>query len=185
VRRTAPDLFLSRNSILSVFAAETRDGYGADLDWRPVRLLRLQADSTTCASAPRAAPGRPLPRTGRATRPRCGRASSSSPPIPPACRAAGWRSPATATSRGASSCGGPSPARWGLSVDADLYRFKEPIRGRTHSYTGAASLTWQLAPQWAAALTGIASVTPYFESRFEGLARLVYNFSTRTREVVP
>jgi len=185
VRRTAPDLFLSRNSILSVFAAETRDGYGADLDWRPVRLLRLQADYHYLRFGAEGGPGE-APPADREGHEAALRASFQLQPGLTAGLQGRWLEiPGNGYVQGRLFLRWALTGSLGLSVDADLYRFKEPIRGRTHSYTGAASLTWQLAPQWAAALTGIASVTPYFESRFEGLARLVYNFSTRTREVVP
>ncbi|MGC4114860.1 MAG: hypothetical protein QM765_09675 [Myxococcales bacterium] len=184
VRRTAPDLFLSRNSILSVFATQTRDGYGGDLDWRPVRLLRLQADYHYLRFGAEDGPlGDLSDESGHEAALRAG--FHLQPGL-----TAGVQGRWLETS-GNGYVQGRLFATWAitdallLAIDADLYRFKEPIRGQTHSYTGSASLTWQLTPQWAAAVTGIASYSPYFESRFEGLFRLVYNFSTRTHMELP
>lgn len=185
VRRTAPDLFLSRNSIFSVFAAQTRDGYGGDLDWRPVRLLRLQADYHYLRfGAESGVAGDDL--AGESGHEAALRASFDLQPGLTAGLQGRWLE-----TSGNGYVEGRLFVAWaitdalGLAVDADLYRFKEPIRSQTHSYTGSASLTWQLTDRWAAAVTGLASYTPYFDSRFEGLLRLVYNFSTRTRQEVP
>ena len=59
------------------------------------------------------------------------------------------------------------------------------MNDRQQSYVAMASATWDFSPSWTAALTGLASSTPFFQSRFEGYAKLVYNFSTRVREVIP
>src|SRR5262249_3003620 len=42
--RVAPDLFVSRNSIFSVFAEDNRDEVGATLYFRPLPRLRLYGD---------------------------------------------------------------------------------------------------------------------------------------------
>ncbi|HEY3450703.1 MAG TPA: hypothetical protein VGK67_30380 [Myxococcales bacterium] len=185
VRRTAPDLFLSRNSILSVFAAQTRDGYGADLDWRPVRLLRLQAGYHYLRfGAESGQAGADL--AGEAGHEAALRAAFNLQPGLTAGLQGRWlETPGNGYVEGRLFLTWAITESLALAVDADLYRFKEPIQGHTHSYTGSASLTWQMGPRWAACLTGLATYTPYFESRFEGLARLVYNFSTRQREEVP
>jgi hypothetical protein len=185
VRRTAPDLFLPRTSILSVFAADTHDEFGGSLYFRPCRCLAfygdyhylrygaegglvgvgLDAQSGHQASVKAtwyARFGLTLGLQGRfLTAPYNGywegRLFGS------------WRATRALTA----------------VIDLDAYWFQNPINGHSESYLGSFSLTYTLSPSWMAALTGLASVTPFFESRFEGVAKLVYNFSTRAREVQP
>jgi len=47
----------------------------------------------------------------------------------------------------------------------------------------AATLAYDVRPGWRALLSGIGSVTPFAERRFEGMAKLVYELTARVRQV--
>jgi hypothetical protein len=176
--RTAPDLFLPRSSILSVFADESHDEAGASLWLRPLSRLRLTADYHAIVSGSSDFVG-----TGHRGGARVSLALG----------------PALATSLGAEGRilhlpeKGYQQARLFLvhrfspalllSLDADAFHLEQALNGQTFSFTGAASVGWQFARGWSAALSGIADVTPFVERRFEAIARIAYHQQFHLREV--
>ncbi len=173
--RTAPDLFVSRASIFSVFAEETRDEAGATLYLRPAPRLRLWADGyaiddeagvgargglrgslalDAAAATTVGVEGRVLAvPDDRYVQARAYAARRFSPRV-------------TAT------------------LDLASYWLAPNVNGQDLSLTGAATLAWDFAPGWRTVVTGIAGRTPLLESRFEGMAKLVYNFAVRAHQQV-
>lgn len=173
-RRTAPDLFLPRGSILSVFSQESRDEAGGDIYLRPHARARIAADYHVIVDGVGAGHD--------------GGAKTSV-----------YLGSAFETSVGAElrvlhlPDKGYTRARLfvierilpglTLTLDADAYRLEEPVNGQTFSFTGAATLGWDFRPGWRVVVSGVGDVTPFVAQRFECLAKLVYNFAVRVHEV--
>jgi hypothetical protein len=166
-RRTAPDLFLPRSSILSVFSQETRDEAGGYAYWRPLPRLRAEADYHVL-----------LAEAGFGQRGGA-RLSASLGAAYETTRAAEVRFLRLATENGYVQARLYAISRLTqtmvATVDLDLYELEQPINGQTLSFTGAATLGWDFSPRWRAVVTAIADATPQVERRFEGMVKLVYN----------
>ena len=191
-RRTAPDLFLPRNSIFSVFSQEiARRGGRLPLPAKLCRACGCRA-TTTSSSTPTA---RDRTRSGQADR-HLSRAARRWAPTAPDRRAArdrvrDWRSPRhgygawrVALHDGARVRRRAAHARRRATADAAIYFFDADVNGERRSYIAAATLAWSFLPRWRAVVTGIGSVTPFAERRFEGMAKLVYQLTTEVRRVV-
>ena len=172
-RRTSPDLFLPRNSILSVFSQETRDQVGANVWWRPLSRLKAEADyHLILAEAGTGHEGG-------------GRLTATLGPT--------WQTTLAAEARVlrlATANGYVQGRIYGIerissnvtaTVDLDLYSLEQPINGQTLSLTGAATVGWNLSLHWRAVVTGIADTTPQVGRRFECMAKLVYDSVHRVR----
>jgi hypothetical protein len=175
-RRTAPDLFLPRSSILSVFASESHDEVGGDLYLRPLSRLRLSADYHTVLDD-----GGIGHRGGAKLTVSLGRAQGTQ--VGTELRVLHLFDQGYVQSR-----------LFGihrllptlvLTLDLDAYHLEQAVNGQTFSLTGAATLGWDFHPGWRAVVTGIGDVTPYVERRFEGMVKLVYNHVFRVRQVAP
>ena len=71
------------------------------------------------------------------------------------------------------------------TLDASGFFFDADINGQRQSFVAAATLAYDVRPRWRALATGIGSVTPFAERRFEGMAKLVYQLTTTVRQVKP
>jgi hypothetical protein len=166
-RRTAPDLFLPRSSILSVFSQETRDEAGGYAYWRPLPRLRAEADYHVL-----------LAEAGFGQRGGA-RVSASLGAAYETTLAAEVRVLRLATANGYVQGRLYAISRLTqtmvATVDFDLYQLEQPINGQTLSFTGAATLGWDFSPRWRAVVTAIADATPQVDRRFEGMVKLVYN----------
>jgi len=172
-RRTSPDLFLPRSSILSVFSQETRDQAGGNVWWRPISRLRAEADyHVILAEAGFGQEGG-------------GRVSASLGPAFATTLAAEVRFLRLATANGYVQARLYAIQRlsavWVATLDLDLYSLEQPINGQTLSFTSAATLGWDISARWRAVVTAIADTTPQVTSRFECMAKLVYNAVYRVR----
>jgi hypothetical protein len=194
-RRTAPDIFLPRNSIFSVFSQESHDEAGGFVYLRIVPRLRLQADYHVIVDGD----GTGQDATAKLTGTLCeGRATlgaeSRRLDLPSGSTAAYATGASPGLATGASGASGYTTARaFGVvrltpvviaTADAAIYFFAGDVNGERRSYNAAATLAWSFHPRWRAVLTGIGSVTPFAEERFEGMAKLVYQLSTEVRRVV-
>lgn len=178
IGRTAPDLFISRTSIFSVFAAERRDQVGGGLSLRADRW-RLSGEYHFLAHA---AESGEAPRSGHEGLARATYRPSSSSSL--GVEARGLLAPVNGYLEGRIFGTKRFAEVVALTLDLDAYRLENPIRGTRSSYVASLSGSYNFAPGWLIALTGLASVTPFFEHRFEALGKLVYNFST-SQEVRP
>jgi hypothetical protein len=174
-RHTAPDLFLPRSSILSVFAQDTRDEAGGALYARPLPRLQLFADSYLVADASGLGyrgGGRVTVRLGRFQQTTLG-AEARALKLP----GAGY------TQARLFALERLTPSLL-VTVDLDAYHLDQAINGTTLSLTGAATVAWDFATGWRATVTALADTTPLVERRFEVLAKLVYNHTWRVRRQV-
>jgi hypothetical protein len=174
-RRTAPDLFLPRSSILSVFALETRDEAGGYVDWAPLPRLRLAADYHAIvddAGVGHRGGGRATLRLGPALETAIGvEARALKLPEQGYVQArlfAIERFLPTVT----------------LTLDLDVYKLDKPVNGRDLSLTGAATLGWAFKRGWSAVVAALADSTPLVERRVEVMAKLVWNQTFRVHEVL-
>ncbi len=174
-RRTAPDLFLPRNSILSVFSQESHDEAGGNVFYRPLSRLRLEGDYHAIVDE-----------VGFGQRGGA-RLSTSLGAAFETTLAAELRFLRLATHNGYTQGRVYAISRLTqtmvATVDVDLYVLEQPINGQTLSFTGAATLGWDLSPRWRAVVTAIADSTPQVDRRFEGMVKLVYNAVYRVRQV--
>ncbi len=173
-RRTAPDLFLPRNSIFSVFSQEHHDEVGGFLYLRPHTRLRLQGDYHVIVDAD----GTGHDGSGKLT---------------------GTFGPDNRDTAGVEARRLALPQSGYLmaraftvvrveprvtgTLDASAFFFDADVNGQRRSYVGAATLAYDLRPGWRAVVTGLTSVTPFAERNFEGMAKLVYQMTTRVRQV--
>lgn len=175
-RRTAPDLFLPRNSIFSVFSQETRDEAGAYLYWKALPRLRLQGDYHVIVDATGTGQDGSLKATG--TFGADGRnivgLESRKLTLPEK----GF------TMARAFTLVRPTPRLLG-TLDASAFFFDADVNGQRRSFVGAATLAYDFRPEWRAIVTGIGSVTPFAERRFEGMAKVVYQVTAKVRQVRP
>lgn len=185
-RRTAPDIFLPRNSIFSVFSQESHDEAGGFLYFKIVPRLRLQGDYHVIVDGDGTGQDATAKLTGTL---RDGRATLGAEG-----RVLELPRSSTAAYATISSSGYKLARAFGVlrlspvvvaTGDAGVYFFDGDVNGERRSYNGAATLAWDFRPRWRAVVTGIGSVTPFAERRFEGLAKLVYQLTTEVRRVVP
>ena len=175
-RRTAPDLFLPRSSIFSVFAETRRDEVGASAQYQPRPYLSLFADYHSLW-------------TGDGRGDDLGaRASFRSDPTGTttlAAQARWLRIPSNGYVQVRLSGTRKLLPRLLLALDLDGYAFSQPINGATMSTTAAVTGAYAFAPGWQAVLSGTAGETPLLAQRFELFAKLVYDYSTTTTGKTP
>ena len=178
-RRTAPDLFLPRNSILSVFSQESRDEVGGSIYLRPALRARIDVDYHAIIEG--TSDG-----VGGGTGHRAGAKGNI------------YLGAKFETTIGAEvrlvhlTDKGYLQARLfaihrilpklTVTFDADAYRLEQAINGTNFSFTGAGTLGWDFRPGWRAVVSGVADVTPFVQSRVECMAKLVYNGVFRVHE---
>jgi hypothetical protein len=165
VQRTEPDLFIDRSSIFAVFSEEMRNEAGAEVVWRPLQPVSLEADYHWL----NVEGGHGYRMGARAT----------------------YRTP-YGSSYGAElrlldqPDNGYTLARlFGirklrqditLTVDLDGYWLKQVVNAHTQSLVGTVTAGWAFRPNWEAMLAGSLGTTPYFETRTELVARVTYRF---------
>jgi hypothetical protein len=173
-RRTAPDLWIPRSSIFSVFTMMSRDEAGASIFLRPVPRLRLEADYHLIHDE--AGIGH---RGGGRVRVSLGTAFQS--------WVGGEASFIKLSEQGyvrvrLTAAHHFLPTLLG-TLDGDVYRLDRDVNGERLSLTGAATLGWEFSPRWSAVVAIVADSTPLVEQRVEGTIKLVYNRTIRIREV--
>jgi hypothetical protein len=176
-RRTAPDLFLPRNSIFSVFSQETRDEAGVFVYGRLAPRLNLQGNYHVIVDAEGTGHDAAAKLTGTFG--------------PDQRHTAGVESRRLAlphTGYTLARAFALLPVVPGLvttTLDASAFFFDAEVNRQRQSYVGAATLAYDFRPGWRAVVTGIGSVTPFAERRFEAMARLAYQTTTKVRQVKP
>jgi hypothetical protein len=172
--RTAPDLFVSRASIFSVFSEETRDEAGATLFFQPLRPLRLWGDGYVISNESGVG-GRGGLRASVAAEPVTQIGAECRVLALPDSRYVDGRLWAT--------------RRFGtavaVSLDGDATFLHPGINGQDQSLTLAGTVGWDFMPGWKAQATALVGRTPLVESRFEAMAKLVYSFNYHVQKVTP
>ncbi len=73
--------------------------------------------------------------------------------------------------------------RYFAAVDLIAHRFRDKVNEESNALTGALTAGVNLAKGFSAVVSGRAGVTPFFEQTFDLMAKLVYNQTYRIREV--
>jgi len=173
VRHVEPDLFLPRDSLLAIFAFERRNEAGGSVQYGPIKALTFLVDYHYQKQVDSGAGHRT---TGRAT----------------------WQ-PASDATLGVElgklravddngyfhirGFGSKQIDRFTGTLDLQEYAFDQSVNGQANSFLGTATLGYILGGGWAALVSGTGGVTPYYKSRFDLMAKLVYNQSYHLREV--
>lgn len=172
-RRTAPDLFIFRGSLFSVFAEEKRDEAGGLVYWKPLSRLGLTGDYHFIA-------------VGEGDGHRTGLRADVEL-VPGGGARAGVEArlltvPANGYRMGRVFVTARPLAPLLIAADASAYMFDVPVNGESSSITGALTAAWQITRSWQAVVTGIGGQNPWLERRFEVIGRLVYSASLHVRE---
>ncbi|HUL59863.1 MAG TPA: hypothetical protein VLU43_11335 [Anaeromyxobacteraceae bacterium] len=176
-QQVAPDLFLPRTSILSVFSDTERTAIGGGVSYDVNRALTLVLDGhvdlqPTSKDLSGTYTGYDL--TARA-----------------AWHARGSSAGAEVGLLDASENGYFSARLYGrrdfgpafLAADVLAHFFRESINAEKQAFTGVLTGGYELGGGWAAVLAGRAGVTVFMERQYELLAKLVYNQTYSVREV--
>lgn len=174
-RYVAPDLLLARNSILSVFSAETRQTAGAGLTYAVSRSLKVGGSYHLILEPARTS----------------GTAAGSE-----ADAKVEWARGVTALGAEAFLLDAVDNGYWGgrafgrrefgrafAALDVLFHQFREKVNGQGSAVTGSLSLGYELLRNVSAVVSGQAGVTPFMEQTFEVMAKLVYNQTYRKTEV--
>jgi len=175
-QRTAPDLFLSRSSILSVFSQESRDEVGGSAYLRPSLRARIEADYHAVYDA-----GGSGHRASAKVNVYLGARYDTT--VGTELRIVHFPDKGYFQARVFA-----MQRLWRtltLTLDADAYRLEQAINGQTFSFTGAGTLGWEFKPGWRAVVSAVGDVTPFVQSRFECMAKIGYNHTFRVHEVRP
>jgi hypothetical protein len=167
-RFIAPDLFLSRDSILSVFSAEERQAFGGGVSWEAGRGLRLGANYHLLLE----------PDEQGVSSDEIGHEADA--------RVEWERGPTLVGADGFfldsfdnGYVGGRLFGRraFGRAFAAGevlLHVFREDVNGESSALSGTLSAGYELARGLSAVLAGRAGVTPFLERSFDFMAKLVY-----------
>lgn len=165
VSRTAPDLFLDRSSIFSVFSEERRDQAGGEVVYRLLQPVKLEADwhwlKVEGGHGHRAG----LRGTYHTLRGDSYGAELRLLTEPDngykLARIFGIRK---------------LPREVTVTLDLDAYWLEREVNAEKRSFVATLTGGWAFQPGWEAMLAGSLGTTPYFERRAEVVARLVYRF---------
>ena len=173
-RHVEPDLFLSRNSILAVFAADKRNDVGGAVHYGGIKFVSLDADYHYLIED--AGHGHWARLKGTAH--------------PSVSSTAGVE--LSYLKNAASVDNGYKQARlFGAvelykvtgTLDLNGYFYDGAINGEKKSLLATATIAYPLWRGWRATLAGSAGTTPYMESQFDLMAKLVYDQIYAVREV--
>ena len=194
-RHVLPDLFLPRNSILSVFVSEKRNDVGGAVHYGAARNLVLDADYHLLIEDE----GKGHWARGKATYHPGGRATTVGAEYSLLKNTDGT-SPINDNGYHEVRLFGARRLAQVITGTLDLmaYFFDRDIRpsggqgaqalgqaagGTSYSLGATATVAYQFARSWRAALAGTAGSTPFLERQFEIMAKLVYEQTYAVREV--
>ena len=176
-RYFAPDLFLARNSILSVFASEQRTTWGAGLDYELGHGLAIGASYHLATE-----PGEEIGDDDY-----LGHEADASVEW----HAGPSRAGAELQYLDAVENGYVAVRLFGrrdlgkLFATADVFShfFRESINGEDLAVSGTLAAGVNLSKGFSAVVSGSAGLNPFLEQTFDVMAKLVYNSTYRVREV--
>jgi hypothetical protein len=180
-KRTAPDLFLSQTSILSVFADANRTDVGGGLRYQVSPATTLGLDYAALIEPSGEGSKTELGHQA-AARAEWGRGKTRLGVEVSYLKALGLGSKENGYV-GARLFGRHDYRRLFLSADATTYFLKEEVNGNKTSVNGTLAAGMPLGRGWEAVLAGHAGVTPLLSQQFDLMAKLVYNQTYRTSEV--
>lgn len=181
-RHVEPDLFLPRNSILSVFVSDSRNDVGAALHWTGIPRLAIDLDYHALLEDVGA---------GHLARIK-GTLHPEGPPT-----TAGAEISVLKNASGAAPMNDNGYElirifgareilpRFTGTLDFMAYFFDNAVNGERQSISATATLAYGFARGWRATLAGTAGSTPYLATQLELMAKLVYEQTYAIREVKP
>lgn len=180
-RKVTPGLFLSQNSILSVFTDKDRTDVGGGVRYQLTETTNVGADYHALIEPTGEASGTEL---------RHEAAAKLEWEHGPA-RAGGEVTYLTAGGLGSEKNGYVGARAYGrrevgrafFAGDVMVYSFQQEINGSKLSVNGSLSAGYDLGAGWSTVVAGHAGVTPFLEQQADLLVKLVYNSTYRTREV--
>jgi hypothetical protein len=179
-RHILPDLFLPRNSILSVFVSEKRNDLGGAVRWSGVKDLVLDADYHLLLQDS----GQGHWARGKATLHPTGPATTVGAELSLLKNAGGTSDINDNGYQEVRLFGARQLARAVTgTLDLMAYFFDKDVNGQSRSLAATATLAYELPRGWRAALAGTAGSTPYLETQFEIMAKLAYQQTYAVREV--
>ncbi len=180
-KRLAPDLFLSQNSILSVFTDRERTDLGGGVRWQATQATSLGADYHVLVEP-----------TGEGGKTELGHEAAARAEWEAGhSRLGAELSYLVAGALGTGQNGYVGGRVFGrrdlgrafVTGDVQLHSFKQEINGTKLAVQGTLSAGYALAGGWSAVVAGRAGVTPFLEQQADLLVKLVYNQTYRVREV--
>jgi len=171
-RRTAPDLFLSRTSIFSVFAETSRDDLGLSVNAQLTPWLLLVGD------------GRALwlnASLGYDTLLRAQLRLDRSSATTLTAQVRRLSIPVNGYTQGRVGARHTLPFGLALSLDLDLYRLDAPVRGQDLSFSYSATATYAINQQWLLGAALMGGSTPYFDRNTELMVKVSYAFPESRR----
>jgi hypothetical protein len=173
----APDLFLARNSILSVFSASDRNEFGGGLTYELGHGLAVGGDYHLQLEP--------------------GETEESSTNIGhDAVARVDWSRGKTVAGAEAFFLDALENGYWGgrlygrqgygklfAAADVLAHVFREKVNGEDLALTGTLTAGYELARGFSAVISGRAGVTPFMEQTYDVMAKLVYNQTYVSREV--
>jgi hypothetical protein len=174
-RHIEPDLLLARNSILAVFVLDRRDEYGGAVRYSGFKAITLDGDYHYLNL-----------QSGDGHRAAARAAWHGAKDTALGVELSGVVTPDN-DYIGARVFGSTRRDRLTGTIDLQEYAFDNPVtgsgNGRKNSFIATATLGYILGNGFAALVSGSGGVTPYYESRFDFMAKLAYNQSYQRREV--
>ncbi len=174
---TAPDLFLARNSILSVFSAEDRADFGGAFTYELNHGLAFGAGYHLVLEPGEAEGSKDYYGTEAAAHLEWTRGATS---------AGAEVDFLDALDNGYTALrlyGRREFGRFFGAADVLGHLFKHSVNGEDFAVTGTLTAGLDLAKGFSAVISGNAGVTPFLEQTYSIMAKLVYNASYRYREV--
>lgn len=172
VRQSSPDLFLARNSILSVFTDTNRTSMGGGVRYQFNRALHASLDYHALKIEDETDLGGEA--AARVEWSRDGTVAGGE---------VSYLKTGPTGYTGLRAYGRKDFGRFFVAGDLADYMFEQEVNGEKNSLIGSLSAGYRLATAWSLVAAGRAGVTPYFEKQVDGMIKLVYNSVYRVREV--
>jgi len=173
---TSPDLFLSRGSILSVFADTDRKDFGGGVRYAVTKHLSLGVDYHALIEP-----------TGEAKKTELGHEAAGRVEWESGETTAGGEvSYLTAIDNGYTGVrlfGRRELGKAFLAADVVGHQFENKINGQSNAVSGTLSAGYKLGAGWSTVVAGRAGMTPFLEQQADLMVKLVYNQTYRVREV--
>lgn len=168
--RTAPDLFLSRASILSVFAETRRDEAGGSLSWRARPDVHARAGYHALGNEEGLGHRAELAADVDVARGALVGAEAGALVLPDDGYLHGRVYGRAAVAR-----------RMAVTLEGDLYRLEEERNGTRLSARAASSWRWDPAPSWRTVVSALVGSDPLYELRWEAMLKVAWTFDGRGR----
>lgn len=174
-RHVEPDLFLPRNSILAVFASDRRNDVGGAIHYGGFKLVSLDADYHAL-----------LEEAGTG---HWARLKGTSHPVDPTTTVGAelaYLKNASDLDNGYKQVrlfGAKDLYKFTGTLDLNGYFYDGEINGVKKSLLATATVAYPIYQGWRATLAGTVGTTPYMESQFDIMAKLVYDQTYLVREV--